>query len=182
MPESRSRLTAEDWLRAGFEALVANGPEALKAEPLARFLGTTKGSFYWHFKDVSDFRARLVARWEEASVAALAQAAEARATPTERLHGLAGMTTSAELGASVEAAIRALARFDHTVANAVAEIDGARLTYIRSVLDAIGLTNPDFPRLVYGAFLGMQALPRSIEENDAALSTLTAALLALQDA
>lgn len=182
MSEPKTRLTTDDWLRAGFRALVASGPDALKAEPLARTLGATKGSFYWHFNDVPAYRARLVARWEQASVTALALAAEAVVTPTERLHGLAAIIGSPEAGADVDAAIRAWARHDHTVAKAVSEIDAARLAYIRSVLGALGLTNPDFPRLLYAAFLGMQALPGSPAENDSALSTFTAALLALQEA
>ena len=33
-------------------ALAETGPEALKAEPLAARLGVSKGSFYWHFRDV----------------------------------------------------------------------------------------------------------------------------------
>ncbi|MEH6751885.1 MAG: TetR family transcriptional regulator, partial [Paracoccaceae bacterium] len=36
---------------AGLAALAEAGPVALKAEPMARRLGTTKGSFYWHFAD-----------------------------------------------------------------------------------------------------------------------------------
>lgn len=182
MPERKSRLNVDDWLRAGFLALVNAGPDALKAEPLARTLGTTKGSFYWHFKDVPEYRARLVAQWERSAVAALAQAAETAATPTERLHNFAGVTGASDHVADVERAIRAWARFDHTVADAVAEIDGARLAYIGLALQSLGLSNPDFPRLLYGAWLGMQALPGSAAQNESALSTFTAALLALQDA
>ncbi len=39
-PHSK-RLTITDWQEAGFAALAATGPDALKAEPLARRLGTT---------------------------------------------------------------------------------------------------------------------------------------------
>lgn len=185
MPASRSRLTADDWLRAGFRALVETGPAALKAEPLARALGTTKGSFYWHFRDVPEFHARLIAHWQAAAEAALARARSSADTPTARLHRLAEITApedDAHGGAATEAAIRAWARSNHTVADAVAEVDAARLAYTRSVLAALGLTNPDFARLLYGAHIGMQALPGSAAENDGALSTLTAALLALQEA
>ncbi|MFN3661424.1 TetR family transcriptional regulator [Yoonia sp.] len=45
----------EDWLMAGFRALASHGPSALRAAALARDLGTTKGSFYWHFKDLPDY-------------------------------------------------------------------------------------------------------------------------------
>lgn len=182
MHASKTRLSAEDWLRAGLAALADTGPDALKAEPLARTLGTTKGSFYWHFKDVPDFHARLASYWEQRAVAALAEAAEARLSPTERLHRLPDLTAPADMPPQTEAAIRTWARENHTATNALAEVDAARLAYVGTVLHALGLTNPDFARLLYGAHLGMLALPGSAADNDGALSTLTAAFLALQDA
>ena len=37
--------------RAAFRALARGGVEAIAVEPIAAELGTTKGSFYWHFKN-----------------------------------------------------------------------------------------------------------------------------------
>ena len=59
----RQRLSPQTWIEAGLAELVAQGPKALAAEPLARKLATTKGSFYWHFKDVPDFQAAVVKHW-----------------------------------------------------------------------------------------------------------------------
>ena len=71
------RLTKSDWLMTGFDAVAETGPDALKAEPLARRLGTTKGSFYWHFADVPAFHAALLAAWEvQATADMLAAVAE----------------------------------------------------------------------------------------------------------
>ena len=64
----KQRLSADDWLRAGLQALTASGPEALKAEPLARRLETTKGSFYWHFEDVPRYRQALLNFWRDLTV------------------------------------------------------------------------------------------------------------------
>jgi len=44
-------LGQDDWLRAARLALLRGGVEAVRVEKLARDLGVTKGSFYWHFKD-----------------------------------------------------------------------------------------------------------------------------------
>jgi len=181
MSVQRPRLGPQDWLRAGLAALEATGPEALKAEALARTLGTTKGSFYWHFKDIGAFRAALAEHWRNRAEAALQQAATAVATPAERLRNLAELTGSAESDVRTEAAIRAWARFDHTVEDAVSRIDKARIDHIRSVLDALGLTNPEFSRIVYAAHLGMLTLPGGDAANEGARSTLAAALLALQE-
>ena len=87
---TKSRLSPDKWLTAGFEALVASGPSALAAEPLARALGTTKGSFYWHFKDVPAFQDALLAAWQvppetvSAGLGQLGKAPARRGTPLGR--------------------------------------------------------------------------------------------------
>ena len=43
------RLDREDWIAAGLGALERGGVEAVAVVPLARELGVTRGSFYWHF-------------------------------------------------------------------------------------------------------------------------------------
>jgi len=47
----REPLTAADWTRAALSALARGGLSAVAVEPLAKELGATKGSFYWHFAD-----------------------------------------------------------------------------------------------------------------------------------
>ena len=44
MAKVTQRLTREDWILAGFRALSTSGTTALRVEPVARVLGTTKGS------------------------------------------------------------------------------------------------------------------------------------------
>ena len=62
----RQRLSREAWAAAGLRALTDGGVAAVAVEPLAASLGTTKGSFYWHFSDreelVREVRARLQRR------------------------------------------------------------------------------------------------------------------------
>lgn len=185
MAGTSARLSAEAWLDAGMRALAETGPEALKAEPLARALGTTKGSFYWHFKDVEDYRSQLAERWKAISLEFLERIASATSDPTARLHQIAHTISDDEedeRSGKAETAFRAWAKSDHTAANAIAEIDAARLQLVGTTLSSLGLTNPDFARLVCGAHLGMAFLPGTPAQNDSALSTLTAALLALQEA
>src|SRR3954447_1209617 len=59
------QLSARDWLDQGLKALASRGFTALKAEPLAKALGVSRGSFYWHFADVSAFHAELLKHWRE---------------------------------------------------------------------------------------------------------------------
>jgi AcrR family transcriptional regulator len=58
--ETRSR---QDWIEAAWDALGEGGVEAVRVEALARDLGVTKGSFYWHFRDRQGLVAALLDRW-----------------------------------------------------------------------------------------------------------------------
>src|ERR1700728_5318779 len=59
------QLSAKDWLDQGLKALAARGFTALKAEPLAKAMGVSRGSFYWHFADVEAFHAAILKHWRE---------------------------------------------------------------------------------------------------------------------
>lgn len=57
---SRSR---EDWVQAAWTTLGQAGIDGVRVEALARKLGVTKGSFYWHFKNRQDLIDALFDRW-----------------------------------------------------------------------------------------------------------------------
>ena len=59
------QLSAKDWVDEGLKALASRGFTALKAEPLAKALRVSRGSFYWHFADIAAFHAAILARWHE---------------------------------------------------------------------------------------------------------------------
>ena len=60
-----ARLSKEEWLARALEVLGKKGAGELTIESLARRLGVTKGSFYWHFKDRADFFRQLIEFWDE---------------------------------------------------------------------------------------------------------------------
>lgn len=186
MAEKRARLSSEDWIMAGFRALARDGSRALKAEPLARELNTTKGSFYWHFKDLTDFHTRMLALWEDRAVDTAIDELASEPDPVRRLHLLGEIATAKDMshgGDSTEPAMRAWALEHPEVAKAVARVDQKRLSYLEQILAELDLTNPDFARIIYGAYIGLGALSATDEmDNRSAMSTLLAALLALRDA
>lgn len=47
----RGQLSAQDWIRAALNLIAREGVQAVAVEPLAREMGVTKGSFYWHFEN-----------------------------------------------------------------------------------------------------------------------------------
>ena len=57
------QLSAGDWIGQGLKALAESGFTALKADPLAKAMGVSRGSFYWHFADLAAFHAAVLKRW-----------------------------------------------------------------------------------------------------------------------
>lgn len=180
-----ARLSKDLWIQAGFEALLAQGPSALKAEALARGLKTTKGSFYWHFKDVPAFHGEMLEKWEAASLAHFEDAAAQDGTPVQRLRQIAQVECNTDGDSTVfngaaEPAIRAWARDNAQAAETLARVDQRRMDELDRLLAEIGLSNPELSRILYAARLGMAELSgRDGQENDDALGTLVDLILAL---
>jgi AcrR family transcriptional regulator len=83
------RLTAGDWVDAAYSAMAEDGVGSVAIEPLARRLGVTRGSFYWHFKDRRALLEVTLERWERESTEAVISATRSIANPQERLVRLA---------------------------------------------------------------------------------------------
>jgi len=61
----KHRLSAEDWEQAALELIREQGVTAVAVEPLAKRLGVTKGSFYWHFANRDALIQGALDRWEK---------------------------------------------------------------------------------------------------------------------
>lgn len=178
-----NRLTPEDWIKAAFRRLGQGGIAAVRAEVLARDLGVSKGSFYWHFKDLPDLKARMLAHWQDQATARIVALAEAAgADPAARLDRLIDLATS-ELdapygGFPTEAAIRDWARSDPAAAAAQAATDAARFAYLQSLMAEAGAEPPErAARLLLMAYVG--AVHQNMEDRARLAADLRALLAAL---
>lgn len=169
---TKPRLTRDVWITTGLQALCDQGPGALKAEVLARRLHTTKGSFYWHFRDVPDYHAALLAQWQSTS-----EITRVDGTAVMQLRALAGQL--AERG-SAEPAIRAWAKGNAQAAISVSQVDAARLAQFEALLRDTGIANPEMARILYAAALGMRELDADDTAGPEAMGTLVDLVLALR--
>lgn len=62
-PAPRTRLSVDDWVRAGFGVIADDGLAGLTVDRLCKRVGATKGSFYWHFTDMGSYRGALIDAW-----------------------------------------------------------------------------------------------------------------------
>ena len=127
------QLSAKDWLDQGLKTLAESGFTALKAEPLAKAMGVSRGSFYWHFADIGAFHAAILKHWREIAaeqiIANLEAASEGRKSAARcccagcSAKGWRWRTRSAPGPASIPRR-----------AAAVQAIDRRRLGYVESLL------------------------------------------------
>lgn len=179
------RLTKDAWIAAGFRMLASDGPASLKAEVLARQLGTTKGSFYWHFADLPAFKAALLAAWQDKAAQAAITEVGKIPNPRDRLKALAATAKAAAPahfgGRQVEPAIRAWALSSPKVMTALLAIDTQRIAFVTTILKDMGISDPTYARMFYAAFLGADDL--ASKHGDAMTDALDAAVtLILQHA
>jgi AcrR family transcriptional regulator len=183
----RKRLNAQDWVVAAIAALTAGGVAAVAVEPLAARLGTTKGSFYWHFASRDALLEAALADWERTDTEDVIALVAAEPDPTTRLHTLLTVAVGGRAeqpGGRVELAL--LATPNHPlVAPVLARITERRLSYLEQTFVELGLP-PARARsrclLAYTAYLGHAQLSRATPDavpSGADLATYIDATIAL---
>lgn len=176
--------TADDWELAALEAIRQGGIAAVAVEPLARGLGVTKGSFYWHFKDRSALLDAAILRWEH-SYGTPPEEIAPDAPPRERLEAIVAKAVEVSQDDTVHARMVVEAASEPRVAAAVRRITERRIDGLAGLLRACGLT-PAVARtratLVYSAFMGLQQLHRELPERLADPRARRATARALVDA
>jgi len=155
------RLTAQDWIDFALMTLAHEGFDALKADVLARKLGVSRGSFYWHFADLGTFHARVIEHWKQVSTEAIIADIERYESQEERLDTL--LRHAFGHGAALEIRMRAWAENNADAARALDDVDRRRRGYIERMLLEAGVTPPltaTRTQVLYWTYLGA-ALSRS---------------------
>jgi AcrR family transcriptional regulator len=152
------RLTAQDWIDFALATLAREGFQALKADVLARKLGVSRGSFYWHFAELGAFHARVIEQWRRLATEAIIADLERYKSRAERLDAL--LRRAFGRSALLEVRMRAWADDNAEAARVVAEIDRRRRGYIERLLVEAGVA-PSLAatraQLLYWAYLGAAA-------------------------
>jgi AcrR family transcriptional regulator len=159
--EMTERLTARAWIDFALRTLAHGGVEALKADVLARKLGISRGSFYWHFSDLATFHGKVIEHWRETTTEAIIADLEHYGSAEERLNAL--LRRAFGHNAQLEVHMRTWAESNAAAARAVGEVDRRRRVYIERMLVEAGIAPPLATRraqLLYWAYLGA-ALSRS---------------------
>jgi AcrR family transcriptional regulator len=157
------QLSAQDWVDQGLKTLAKSGFTALKAEPLAKAMGVSRGSFYWHFADISAFHAAVLKHWREIAAEQIIAGVEASSGHEDPLRVLLRRVFGERL--AIENAVRIWASVDPAARAAVQAIDRRRLGYVEGLMTRSGLP-ADIARaraqILYWAFLGFAQSDRPL--------------------
>jgi AcrR family transcriptional regulator len=165
MVASVSTLSRDHYLAAGLDLIAEGGISAVTIAALCERLGVTKGSFYHHFGDVSDFHEALLASWEEGTHQAI-KAARAVTDSHKRLSVLKELGVAAHHEA--ESAIRAWGRSYAPAAAVVRRVDRAREANLVESFKLIGIPAPrarHLARIGLATLIGTQALERPVDRK-----------------
>jgi AcrR family transcriptional regulator len=155
----KDRLTITDWIKHGLRTLAGQGENALKVGALAAGLNVSRGSFYWHFKDIDDYRQALLREWQQRAGDQVIRDIDATITGPARLTAL--MRLAFEEDRSLDRAIRSWANTDSSAAEVVASVDVQRVAYIAKLLTESGVERRKaMPRaeFIYWAYIGQSAV------------------------
>lgn len=163
------RLTPDDWIDAARELIATSGIAALAVEPLARTLGVTKGSFYWHFSDRNALLTAVLERWEREGTDARIAASERLADPRQRLARLIDETFTDDFGTNRNINLALLDASRHPLVQPVLRRTTARrLDHLEACYRELGF-NARTARLWalhgYAAYLGTLRLQRDLPEH-----------------
>jgi AcrR family transcriptional regulator len=138
VPARFPSLQPADWIQAALVRLAKHGLDEVRVELLARDLGVSKGSFYWHFRDRTDLREQMLAAWESSELSWIDDRGSNLGTASRWANFIARGSDRQRI--RLEAGMRAWAREDEKVARTLASIDLRRAHFIAEVLADVGFS------------------------------------------
>jgi len=133
--EEEPRLQASDWEDAALAAIAEHGLSGLAVEALARKLGVTKGSFYWHFESRDALLQAALERWEQRGTEEIIKTLEGLEGGRARLERL----FSDAMTGSGGTLYRALSSSAHPlVAKVMARVAARRIEFVASCYRQLG--------------------------------------------
>jgi AcrR family transcriptional regulator len=140
------KLTAEHWIDAAISRLVRGGIDTVGVQQLARDLGVTKGSFYWHFRDRKALLEAMLDRWRGVTIELNRLLENEEPEASGRLFRLLRLPGEIPAGsvspAEFELAVRSWARHSPRAASMVRRVDKMREKVFVRMFVQLGASGP----------------------------------------
>lgn len=167
-------LDRDAWIKSAVTILAEHGADGLRVEVLAKRLGVTKGSFYWHFKDRQALLEAVLEYWKAGRIRDI-EKTTAVAPGGEREQLLFAIelygANRNRKGMSIELAVRDWARHDPRAASFVEAVDLYRLECTRKLFVASGMSDAEAKSrslLLYACVFGLSLMHYGHFDDDIA--------------
>lgn len=138
MKKKPKRLTREKWLHSALDLFVKEGNVKLRIESLVEYIGVTKGSFYWHFKDRKDFIVSVSKYWVDYSTSQVVDIVnKQQGDAKKRLFALMKTVFEKDVG-RYDLTMRAWAASNPEVARLVKKSDEQRIATVSKLFYEMG--------------------------------------------
>lgn len=165
-PERSSRLSADDWARAALDVIAEEGVAAVAVEPLARSLGVTKGSFYWHFPSRDALLQAALESWEQGELEDVFAQLEAITDPRQRMRELFRKVAHEVRSHVIYSEL--LKALDHPIVQPVMQrVSKRRLDYLTLAFRQVGMARSQAQHrahLTYAAYVGFLQLSLQLRQ------------------
>lgn len=158
----KQSLTADTWAEAALDAMASGGLDAVAVEPLARALGVTKGSFYWHFENRDALIRAALELWERHETLDVVSGLEAEPDPQERIFKVFKRANSSYRAGRLYLALAA-ASDNEMVGERVQRVSQMRLEYLATCYRELGVSEAEaklWSTFAYATFIGNQQVHR----------------------
>jgi AcrR family transcriptional regulator len=157
---STPRRSAGDWVDVAYARFRDEGFDGLRVEALARDLGATKGSFYWHFADRAALVTAVMERWEREETDTFIEEADQAPDPRTRLRVLFNAVGRRSMPGEHRLYADAVAE---GVGLVVKRVTARRVGYVAAALVELGFTRDEARRRAVASVaivLGLEQLRR----------------------
>jgi AcrR family transcriptional regulator len=166
METANSKLGRQDWVNAALNVLVEEGAESVKVDILAKTLKITRGSFYWHFKNLDDLLRAIIHEWQTSSEDIAQTVEQVGGEPSKKLLHL--FEIAARDDDRLEKAMRIWAIHDTRAATAVIQVDRQRLDYLQYLFLQMDFSKTDAEvraQIAYSVRLGWFLVAIPVKES-----------------
>lgn len=134
-----TKLTSEDWVEKGLEFVRQVGHPRLCIEKVSKWLGVTKGAFYYHFSDKAEYERALLDHYTATTLQNLTNELALLASPQMRLREV--LKKQIELDHTrLSMIFRAWGLENPSVAEALNKIDKLRLNHASYLFQDLGFS------------------------------------------
>lgn len=159
----RPPLGREVWLDTARQALIEEGTAGIEINKLAKRLGSSRGGFYWFFKDRAQLLEELLEYWARTSTVLFERILQLPGrNGTERFSALINLWIDEEdYDPKWDGAVRDWARTSKSVRTVVQAVDRKRIAVLEQIFNDVGYKGKDAhirARVMYYHQVGYYAL------------------------